>query len=195
MTNYAFMKAAQEKVEACWNKLQRETKIFRTMPKVRFDLRSLGTAGIAVGASTIRLNMGYIAQADEMLRRTVPHEVCHCWLAAIGDSSHSRSSYDAYAVAIGGRRRRRSPHGPEFMALMRFFGIEETRTHTMGKAAIPAGSSRKLWAYKCPGCGYKYQLSTNIHNKISRGQRRWHPSCGRERGILVRDITFVKKDI
>jgi predicted SprT family Zn-dependent metalloprotease len=187
MTNYAFMKAAQEKMEACWNKLQKAKGRTLTMPKLRFDLRSSGTAGIAVGSSTIRLNMGYIAQAEEMLRRTVPHEVCHCWLAATGDSSHVRSAYDAYSVVLGGRRRRRSPHGPEFMSLMRFFGIEETRTHTMGKAAIPAGSSRRLWAYKCSGCGYKYQLSTNIHNKLMRGQHRWHPSCGRERGKIVSD--------
>lgn len=188
MTNYAFMKAAQEKAEACWNKLQKAQNKTRPMPKVTFDLRSLGTAGVAVGGHTIRLNMGYIAQAEEMLRRTVPHEVCHCWLAATGDSSHVRSAHDAYAQVAYGRKRRRSPHGPEFMSLMRFFGIEETRTHTMGKAAIPAGSSRRLWAYKCSGCGHKYQLSTGIHNKIMRGQRRWHPSCGRERGIIVRDL-------
>ena len=189
MTNYAFMKAAQEKVESCWNKLQKAKGRTLPMPTVRFDLRSSGTAGIAVGGNLIRLNMGYISQADEMLRRTVPHEVCHCWLAATGDSSHVRSAHDAYAQVIyGGRRKKRSPHGPEFMALMRFFGIEETRTHTMGKAAIPAGSSRRLWAYKCSGCGHKYQLSTGIHNKLMRGQHRWHPSCGRERGKIVRDL-------
>jgi predicted SprT family Zn-dependent metalloprotease len=188
LTNYAFMKAAQEKAEACWDKLQKATKKNYPMPRITFDLRSIGTAGIAQGASLIRLNMGYIAKADEMLRRTVPHEICHCWLAASGDSSHVRSAYDAYSAVTTGRRRRRSPHGPAFMSLMRFFGIEETRTHTMGKAAIPAGSSRRLWAYKCSGCGYKYQLSTNIHNKITRGQHRFHPSCGRERGRIVRDL-------
>jgi len=182
------MKAAQAKGEACWDKLQKAYKRTPPMPKITFDLRSIGTAGIAHGASLIRLNMGYIAQEDEMLRQTVPHEICHCWLAAIGDSSHVRSAHDAYTQVAYGRRRRRSPHGPEFMSLMRFFGIEETRTHTMGKAAIPAGSSRRLWAYKCSGCGHKYQLSTTIHNKLARGQVRFHPSCGRERGKIVRDI-------
>jgi predicted SprT family Zn-dependent metalloprotease len=180
MTNYEFTKAAQEKVIASWKKLQLHFGRELPVPKVLFDLRSKSCAGQAIGGHTIRLNLGYVREhAQDMLDRTVPHEAVHCWLVATRDPSHVRDSYN-----FGRRRTKRDVHGYTFQHTMHLLGADESRCHTMGKSDFARQS--RTWAYKCPACGFVYHLSTVIHNKIQRGQRRYHTACGPGRGYLER---------
>lgn len=181
MTNYEFTKAAQEKLDETWERLEKHYGRKVVKPGLTFDLRSGSCAGLAVGAHTIRLNLGYVREnAQDMLDRTVPHEATHIWLYAIKDPSHvSTPSYSSFR-----RRRRSEVHGYAFQSVMRMLGADESRCHKMGKSDF--ARLRKTWAYKCPGCGHVYQLSTVIHNKILRGQGRFHPACGQVRGRLER---------
>lgn len=191
MTNTAFMAAAERKVAQCWKKLEKNFNRSEPVPSLYYNLKSRTTAGSAVGAGEIRLNWAFITNnQNEMLEQVVPHEVAHCWLSAIGDRSHVRDARAIYATQLTGRRTRRSPHGPAFMSVLRFLGGKTERTHAMTIDPNSRAGRRvsNTWAYKCTGCGYEYKLSTNIHNKMQRGQRRWHPQCGRENGLLERVI-------
>lgn len=186
MTNFEFTKAAQVQLEKSWKALQDHFKVVRPLPQLSFDLRSKSTAGQAIGGTQIRLNLGYVKDnAQTMLERTVPHEVVHCWLVASRDPSHVRETSFA-AFCSGSRRRlRRDVHGHTFQRHMALLGADTSRCHSMGKSEFARTSNK--WGYKCPKCGCKYQLSTVLHNKIQRGQRRYHSPCGRE-ATIVRDI-------
>ena len=192
MTNTEFMRKAESKVDNLWKKLNAQRKTSFKRPDVYFNLRSRRVAGLCCdGGRTIRLNLAYVTKnASEMLEQTVPHEVAHAWLHTIGCPSHVRSAWTAsvYVDQFSVRRRRpkRSPHGYEFMKVLAFLGGETKRTHNMTVDNAALGRRGITWKYKCSNCGYEYQLSTVIHNKIRRGQKRWHPRCGPEKGIIVR---------
>lgn len=192
MTNYEFMQAAEKKVAQCWATLmQRYNKVLPS-PPVQFTLRGT-TAGMHMGATgVINLNMGFVLKnGDDMLNQTVPHEVCHAWLTKIGHPSHVRSEAtirnDAMSRVMGMRRRRskRSPHGPEFMALLGSLGCDEKMRHNYDTSNIRTKTQHR-WAYKCPACGKVYQLSTCRHNKAMRGVVYIHPQCGSVNGRLER---------
>lgn len=169
MTNYEFMEKSKAKVVACWDKLSKhpqykgKTYTFER-PDVRYDLRGR-VAGQASSNGYIRLNLGFVAKdGKDMLDQTVPHEVVHSFLYAVRDPSH---------VKTWGYRR--SPHGHTFMSLLAYLGCEEKRTHNYD---VSNCRGQRTWPYHCPRCGKQFQLSTTKHNKIRRGQKRWHTQCG-----------------
>jgi len=186
MTNYEFTKAAIAKVDESWAALERHFNKKLAKPKVTFDLRSKSCAGQAIGGHTIRLNLGYVREsAQTMVSRTVPHEVVHCWLVATRDPSHVRDNmFYVDQFSVRRRRQKRDVHGSTFQNTMRILGADTSRCHSMGKSDF--AKERKTWSYACSGCGHVYQLSTVIHNKMMRGQRRYHPACGAVNGQIVR---------
>lgn len=187
MTNFEFMQAAEKKMAWCWATLmQRYNKVLPS-PTLEFTLRGT-TAGMHFGRTgVINLNLGYVAKnGEDMIEQTVPHEVVHAWLTKIGHPSHVRGiSNSCYFDQFSVRRQRRSPHGPEFMAILGSLGCDEKRTHNYDTSNIRTKKQHR-WAYKCPACGKLFNVTTCLHNKMMRGQIRFHPQCGSVNGRLER---------
>ncbi len=128
--------------------------------EIRFDLRG-ATAGQArvLGARRflIRYHPELLArQPAPFLARTVPHEVAHV----------------VTFCRYGNRVR---PHGPEWRALMGFFGADATRCHDFDLTDLPRRSLERF-PYHC-ACG-EHSLTSIRHRRIQRGTRYRCPSCG-----------------
>jgi predicted SprT family Zn-dependent metalloprotease len=190
MTNFEFMQAAEKKVAWCWAQLMQKDNLVLPSPRVTFDLR--GTTAGTGGAKLIRLNLGFVPKDGEtMISQTIPHECVHSWLSAKGDPSHVRSASQMQQYALNkmygyrSRRPKRNPHGDTFMRYLSFLGGETKRTHNYSTEACNTYTQHR-WAYKCPACGIVVNLTTCIHNKIMRGQVRFHRACGSVNGRLER---------
>lgn len=191
MTNFEFMKAAEKKVAQCWAKLMQKDNLVLPSPKVLFDLRGV-VAGQASGGNTIRLNMGFVTKnGDDMLDQTVPHEVAHAWLQAKRDPSHVRDAGSMQQYALNKmygyrtRRPKRNPHGSTFMYYLAFLGGKTERCHNYDTSEVRTKRQHR-WEYKCYTCGKIFNLTTCLHNKMQRGQVRFHPQCGSVNGRLER---------
>jgi len=191
MTNFEFMQAAEKKVAQCWATLMQKDNLVLPSPTVKFDLRGV-VAGQASGGRLIRLNMGFVMKnGDDMLNQTVPHEVAHAWLQAKRDPSHVRDAGSMQQYALNKmygyrtRRPKRNPHGDTFMRYLSFLGGETKRCHNYDTSSVTTKKQHR-WEYKCLGCGKVFTVTTCIHNKLMRGQVRFHPPCGSVRGRLER---------
>lgn len=130
------------------------------VPEVRFDLRGR-SAGQAIYARrsrvcAIRINAALLASHPrEMLDETVPHEVAHVAI------------YRLY----GNRVR---PHGPEWKALMRAFGLDPSPCHT-----LPAEPARTLkrFRYEC-ACDEPAWLTSIRHKRAKGGTKYICRRCG-----------------
>lgn len=135
---------------------------FKPIP-VSFDLvgRAAGMYRVRFWQRRIRYNPYLFAKYfDDNLAVTVPHEVAHY----ITD-------------CVYGLRRIR-PHGPQWQALMRAFGVEPKRTCDYDLAGIPRRVQRRH-PYQC-GCR-GHQLSRRRHNLVLRGRVRYIcKACGGE---------------
>lgn len=190
MTNYEFMQAAEKEVAKCWATLMQKDNLVLRSPAVTFDLR--GTTAGRGGANRIQLNLGFVPKDGErMLDQTIKHECVHAWLSAKGDPSHVRSASQMQAYALNKvygyrvRRPKRNPHGDTFMRYLTFLGGEARRTHNYDTEACNT-YKQKRWEYKCIGCGKVMTVTTCIHNKLMRGQVRFHSPCGSVNGRLER---------
>lgn len=190
MTNFEFMQAAEHEVAKCWATLMQKDNLVLPSPTVKFDLR--GTTAGTGGAKCIRLNLGFVPMdGAKMLDQTIKHECVHSWLSAKGDPSHVRSAAQMQAYALNKvygyrvRRPKRNPHGDTFMRYLAFLGGETKRTHNYSTEACNT-YKQKRWAYKCPACGKLFNVTTCLHNKMMRGQVRFHPQCGSVNGRLER---------
>jgi SprT protein len=138
-------------------------------PELRFDLRgtAAGQARWSAGLRPVlRFNLTLAgASTSRFLEQTVAHEVAHLVTAA-----------------CFGRTR---PHGPEWRAIMEFFGLPNaTRCHNY---PVPPSTNRKQrrWSYAC-GC-QTHQLSTTRHRRIENGRATYHcRRCGRQLRLLGR---------
>jgi len=180
VTNFEFMEKANEKMERCWSFLMNKYNVNHRCPSLAFSLKGR-VAGMATGGREINLNMGFVAKyAQDMIEQTVPHEVAHCWLTAQRHPSHVRQPQISYFC-----RTRRSPHGPEFMRVLGELGGRMERTHNYDVTDVQTKKQNR-WEWKCKGCGKIFNVTTTLHNKMLRGQARFHPQCGRISGQLER---------
>lgn len=130
------------------------------LPEVRFDLRGRA-AGQAVfirrsRACHIRINAALlVSHPREMLGETVPHEVAHVVI------------YRLYG-------RHAKPHGAEWKALMRAFGVAPEPCHT-----LPAEPARQLrrFRYAC-ACGEPAWLTSIRHKRARQGTVYLCRRCG-----------------
>ncbi len=133
---------------------------FRALP-VRFDLggRAAGMYRSGRGEKLIRYNPYLFAKYfDNSLAITVPHEVAHC----ISDRLY-------------GLRNIR-PHGVEWQAIMRALGAEPRATARYDLEGVPVRRQQRF-PYRCDCTSH--QLSSVRHNRIQRGQARYHcRACG-----------------
>jgi len=117
-------------------------------PEVRFDLR-----GTAAGLATrdgrlIRFNRQLLLENGSAFLDEVPaHEVAHV----------------AAYVLFGPRIR---PHGPEWQALMRAFGVAPRRCHSFDTRHSATRRQRRF-TYRC-ACR-RHALTTTRHRRIQRG--------------------------
>jgi len=132
------------------------------VPAVAFDLRGRA-AGQAVFARRsrdcrIRINAALLdSHPQQMLADTVPHEVAHVVI------------YRLY-----GRRVR--PHGKEWQALMRAFGVDPAPCH-----ALPAEPVRQLkrFCYEC-ACDEPAWLTSIRHKRALQGTAYICRRCGQK---------------
>lgn len=190
MTNFEFMAAAEKKVAWCWAQLMQKDNKVLPSPEVRFDLR--GTTAGTGSNTTVRLNMGFVpVDGARMIEQTIPHECVHVWLRKIGDPSHVVDAQRMQAYALNKvrgyrvRRPKRNPHGDTFMRYLAYLGGDQKRTHDYSLENCNTYKQRR-WAWKCPACGKVFNVTTCIHNKMLRGQVRFHPACGSVNGRLER---------
>lgn len=127
---------------------------------VLFNLsgRMAGMYKVDRGKRQIRYNPYLFAKyfADN-LATTVPHEVAHY----VTDMLHGF--------------RKVKPHGREWQAVMRVFGVEPKVTCDYDLAGIPMRSQRRF-DYRCT-CRH-YALTTRRHNMIQNGERLYQcPDC------------------
>jgi len=120
-------------------------------PQILFDLRgrAAGQARLALrGPCIIRFNPVLLrANRASFLADTVPHEVAH--LAA----------FARYGLRI-------RPHGPEWQAIMRYFGVKPERCHRYDLSAT-SGRTLREFDYHCD-CR-EHRLSSIRHNRVLAG--------------------------
>ena len=140
-------------------------EIYKTnfnMPQVRFDLRGCTAGQARYTHNSVRFNNVFLIEEwKDMIENTVPHEVAHI----IARRLHPH--------------RRIKPHGCEWKAVMKVFGVNATVTHTYD---VTNARVRKIqrYEYTC-SCGKTFNITSIKHNKIRRGQKRMCRAC---RGIL-----------
>jgi SprT protein len=127
---------------------------------IRFDLRgrAAGQARLAAREpALIRYNPALLrANPEDFLGSTVPHEVSHL-------------------VAFARHGARIRPHGAEWEAIMRQFGVEPARCHNYDVTGLKARSLREL-DYHCT-CR-SHRLTTIRHHRVLAGQTYICRQCG-----------------
>jgi SprT protein len=145
--------------------LQRARPLFaqaaRRPPQVtvRHDLRGASAGQLRQGydgSLLIRYNLAMaLRQPEAFLAETVPHEVAH----VVTSVCHGRVR----------------PHGPEWQAVMRWFGFAQPqRCHQF---ETPVGRRQRRWPYRC-ACR-EHRLSTTRHHRAQRGLAYVCRACGR----------------
>lgn len=129
-------------------------------PSIRFDLRgrSAGQARLAARQPPlIRYNPALLqANPEDFLASTVPHEVAHL-------------------VAFARHGAQIRPHGPEWEAIMRHFGVEPKRCHAYDVSGVKSRSLREL-DYHCACRGHR--LTSIRHHRVLAGQTYICRQCG-----------------
>lgn len=145
--------------------LEAAAQHFRTpipQPVIRFDLRGRTAGQIRIHEAQtweIRYNPTLLARnPEDFLAQTLPHEVAHL-----------------VAYRLFGRRIR--PHGPQWRAVMGFFGASPERCHRYDVSGLPARRLRH-YEYRC-GCRV-HRLSSIRHNRIGAGRVYLCRQCGEE---------------
>lgn len=143
--------------------LQAAAQHFRTpipRPLIRFDLRGRAAGQVRIHETRtweIRYNPTLLARnPEDFLAQTLPHEVAHL-----------------VAYRLFGRQIR--PHGPQWRAVMGFFGAAPERCHRYDISELPTRTLRR-YDYRC-GCRV-HRLSSIRHNRISAGRVYLCRQCG-----------------
>jgi SprT protein len=126
---------------------------------VTFELtgRAAGMYRVRGGQRVIRYNPYIFARYfSDNLENTVPHEVAH------------------YVTDVLYGLRRVRPHGPEWRAVMRAFGVEPVATCRYDLDGLPVRRQHRF-SYQC-ACT-THSISTVRHRRIQGGQVRY--SCRR----------------
>ncbi len=123
--------------------------------EIRFDLRGRSAGQYRSHPKPcIRFNADMAAaQFEAYCRQTPGHEVAH---------------HVVFRLYPGVRVR---PHGPEWQAVMRSFGLDPRRCHDFDMDSIPQRRQRRF-RYRC-GCR-EHELSATRHNRVLRGAATYH---------------------
>lgn len=127
-------------------------------PVVVYDLKG-HTAGIAsIQKNCIRLNTELLySHHDDMIHRTVPHEVAHIVQYVLYPNSRS--------------------HGGEWQYLMHILGLEADRTHSYKTTAARVRPRPYLYGCDCIGDNDHY-VTITLHRRLQKGRVYTCRKCG-----------------
>lgn len=153
------------RVEACF--AHAEAHLGRTFarPRSHCTMRGRAAGSARLQSWELRFNPAlYQANQAAFLAEVVPHEVAHLLV---------------YALWGEGRGKNRVlPHGSQWQSVMReVFGLEPKTTHSFDLAVL----AQPTVPYRCH-C-QQHQLSIRRHNKVVRGEARYH--CRRCKQPLI----------
>jgi len=135
------------------------------IPKITYKTK--GTCGGKAWGHEWRIdfNMGLIVDnMNEYLNQVVPHEIAHLIVHAIHGTEYKRTR--------GGMRR--VSHGTRFYKVMREFGVDETRCHSMDTSKVKRATRKtKKFQYKC-ACGTLLEMGAIRHKKQQQMARYTH---------------------
>ena len=121
-------------------------------PQIRFDPRGRVAGQVRFGSRgpwVIRYNAALmLANAEDFLSTTVPHEVAHL------------VAYAQYGLRI-------RPHGPEWRSVMHFYGVAPERCHRYDLSDV-SGRTLRQFDYHC-SCR-DHRLSSIRHNRVLSGR-------------------------
>ncbi|WP_172956325.1 SprT family zinc-dependent metalloprotease [Aeromonas sobria] len=161
----------QQRVEACF--VQAEARLDRTFarPRIYCNMRGRAAGSARLQTWELRFNPAlYQANQQAFLAEVVPHEVAHLLVHALW-GEHSGK---------GRGKTRVLPHGTQWQSVMReVFGLEPRTTHSFDLAVL----ALRTIPYRCH-C-QQHQLSIRRHNKVVRGEARYH--CRRCKQPLERE--------
>lgn len=111
------------KVRACLDIAEKEYNQKFEMPVIRYDIKNTH-GGLAIMPSyIIRLNLILLVEnEDHFINQTVPHEVAHLVNRRVNKVPEGK--------------KRLMPHGREWQAVMKLFGLEPEVTHSYSTASI-----------------------------------------------------------
>lgn len=101
----------------------------------------------------VKISPDYLKEyREEILHRTVPHEICHCYV------------HHYYPRA-------KQAHGPEFRRMMRLLGLDGSTYHSMKLENGPKKRvyTKKRYGYKNPVSGEMYWITKAKHEKVMKG--------------------------
>ncbi len=141
----------------CLDKAQKKFgSAISMIPEIKFDTISR-CAGIAswnefTGKYSININPVLLkTNPDHILNVTVPHEIAHI----------------VVCLLFKGCSFMPQPHGKEWASIMKLFGLEPNRTHSLDVSEISKLNNKKMYQYKC-NCTTR-NLSQNKHTRSING--------------------------
>lgn len=144
------------RVDACF--AQAEDRLGRTFPRplVRCDLRGRAAGTARLQTWELRFNPTLYAGNEAAFHaEVVPHEVAHLLVYALWGSGRGKA--------------RVLPHGRQWQSVMQeIFGLVPRVTHRFDLAPL----AERTFAYRC-ACR-EHALSVRRHNKVQRGEARYH---------------------
>lgn len=138
-----------------------------TAPEVRYDLigRSAGQAvydQFGKSPYVIRVNPVLLNENESyIVNQTVPHEMAHVVVYQF---------YLARGIQVKG-------HGNEWKRVMRYFGLEPDRCHSLDTTTIRAIRGGVEYHFNCGCVGKVYKLSKHKYNKYVSGISYRCPRC------------------
>jgi SprT protein len=158
------------------------------MPNVAYDVRGVVAGYASHSAWLIRLNPDLlVANLEDFLIRTVPHELAHLACHRIYPEAYERDVSAMFSARTGRmkfRRAKREVHGPRWKEIMRVLGADPKRTHNYDVSSTRR-SRKARYQYKCSRCGEMLYAGPKVHKHIQRDpSARWHRGCKGHRLIL-----------
>ena len=124
-------------------------------PKFTYDLRGKVGGRAFINQNRIAINKQAIEKyTDEYIKQTIGHEFAHI------------VQYNTFSYNI-------KPHGQEWAAIMRSFGLPAKRCHS-----YELKSARKEYQYSCSKCGVIYNFGCKRHYRAQHGAVYTHVGCG-----------------
>lgn len=138
-------------------------------PRIRFDKRGT-TAGTANGVYwELNFNETLLNEnVEHFVYQTVAHEVAHLI---------DHHVYDSHAPRFDrmGRRKKGSPHGPNWKRCMGVLGVPADRCHNYDVSnAKQSSRKRATFDYTCTGCGEVLPMGAVRHKNMQEGKRTYH---------------------
>jgi len=162
MTMTELQKQAVELTEH-WTDIANEKYCLNLIsPRVSFKLKGRTAGKACISANEVRYNAVLLEENGEaFLKRTVPHEVAHIVAHKLADRDF------IYRI---------KPHGEEWEAVMRDFGLNSSRCHRYDTTNSRQPRKRsEVFEYKCSCRTFKFTIIR--HRRVLKGARYTCKSC------------------